>query len=310
MAGTVLVLLAVGYISPAAADETFSVSFTDNGIYPRSSTQMLDTNHVGDAVPNGTAFTFECETVGDSVSNGATESSIWNRTSGEVKLFLPNSFLETGANDQFSGSLPRCEDLDTPVSAVPEVAWSSEQIATISFYDRSKAREWAVGNAYSFDKYFSPEVGNCTLFASRVLFEAGFSRTDEWTDSWAWFNSASRGDFDGPSKIASSADYFKNYLVDSGYATIREVDLGGTADLPEAQVGDIVQYDLHGATAGDPLDGVTDHTMIITSFSGLAPLVTGVDSDVNDNEWQYATGDSAITDRYPGARAYLIHVIV
>lgn len=99
-----------------------------------------------------------------------------------------------------------------------------------------------------------------------------------------------------------AADYLKNYLVnEKSYATITELTWDQN-DVPEAELGDIIMYDW------DP-DGVVDHAMIITDFSGQYPLVSGHTRPADNQGWTYSkNSDKWIQEVFPGSRVYLVHI--
>lgn len=107
------VFLALGFTwgvaSPASAGETFSVTGTDIGIYPRTAPSM-DADRVGTALADNTSVDAVCELQGQVVDNGYAPSSIWMRLTDGT--FLPNAFVLTGYDGR-TPSLPSCEEPST-----------------------------------------------------------------------------------------------------------------------------------------------------------------------------------------------------
>jgi len=203
------------------------------------------------------------------------------------------------------------------------IQWTDAQIASTSSYNRAAAARWALANFATWDGGY--DRGDCTYFTSTMLHKAaGWPTTDAWTNSVAWWNWGDAASWSllasGPSKDFVAADYFKNWMENSGYAMLQEVTQQGKSGSPlpsNAQVGDIVQYDYENTDTGAKTpDGKMDHTMIIVGFDGSQALVVGVDDpplDANGKPhpdlWQNAISpNKSFFSRYPGARAYLLHV--
>lgn len=299
-------------MSASAATPTQTVFGTGVGIYPRTEPSM-DSSHAGAAVPDGTEVIVYCEVVGADVHG----NNVWASTSIG---WLPNYWLLSG-HDGRTPSVSDCNDEIGSSSGATDVGvygieWTAAEVDGSSSYDRSTAARWALNNFSTWDGGY--DEGDCTYFVSTMLTKAGWGTTSDWTPSTSWgYNAASRWNPWGPTKDFVSADHFKNWIVDSGYATIQEIDASGNSGwaVPEAKVGDIIQYDQgvlnedHEVVAGP--DGVIDHTMVVVDIRDGVPYVVGVDSAPKQpNKWQYASNTTdTVYDRSPyGARAYLLHI--
>ena len=279
--------------SPAHADEhQLTVAFTNGqGIHPRSSPSMA-ASEVGNVVPDGGTVSVVCETEGEAVSNGAANIFIWDKlTDGS---FVPNAFLATDTNGRTPG-VPACED--APTKPKP-----SQSTARKQKYDRQVAVAWALANVDSKNRYDE----DCTWFVSKALWAGGIPETDDWK----YDDEFLRGN---PPINARVADELKNYLVnETHHATIKELSWSQN-DVPDAQVGDLIAYDLYGSSSDKPADGFVDHIAIITSFDGQYPRVTAHTNRVKDQGWtyseyaKYGQGDW-VENQYKGSRAYLIHI--
>lgn len=194
------------------------------------------------------------------------------------------------------------------------IQWTDAQIASSSSYNRVAVARWALAHYKTWSGKVDFGDDNCTYFVSTALSEiAGWNKDWNWNDSsFLFFNSFSMNPkfWNGPTKDYVSADYFKNWLRSSGYVDKVE-DVTNDATLPSrAQVGDIIQYDFHDAK-GNPTgaDGTVDHTMMIVGFDDKGALVVGVsDPPPSPNAWQNGSASSPITQRYHGARIYLLHI--
>jgi len=96
--------------APASANSSFRVAWTRIGIYPRSAPDMASAK-VGAALPDGAWIDVVCETTGTTVTSDVATTDIWEKLSNGT--YLPNAFVETGANGWTPG-VPRC---DTPAPA-------------------------------------------------------------------------------------------------------------------------------------------------------------------------------------------------
>lgn len=178
----------------------------------------------------------------------------------------------------------------------------SNTLAPPNSYNREAAANWATANVYGDHRYSDRQGGDCTWFASQALWAGSVPQTRDWTSD-PEFGS------DEPPRTARVADDFKNYLVnESAFATIKELSWTQN-DVPEAELGDLIVYDLHGPKEQPGADGVIDHVMVITKFSGQYPEVSGHTADVENHGWTHSQYFNTWMEKaYPGARVYLIHI--
>lgn len=115
---TTCLVIGAAAIAPAAeaSTNTFSISWTHIGVYPRSSPSMDQNNKQGPALSDGTKVTVICETTGTTVTSDAGTSNIWEKT---TVGWIPNIFVDTGT-DGFS-NVPRCNQ-PAPVNSQPAEA--------------------------------------------------------------------------------------------------------------------------------------------------------------------------------------------
>jgi len=176
-------------------------------------------------------------------------------------------------------------------------------------YARGSAQQWALANVHGSHKYSE----DCTWYVSRALWAGGMAKTPDWTDSsFDLGRVASVKQPGGPTKTAAAPDYLKNYLLDSHQATIRELNWR-VNNIPDAQIGDLIGYDwAKNSHSGRP-DGIIDHLMIITGFSGQYPLLSGHTNDVSNQGWTWSEASNdwiehADTVTHNAPRVYLIHI--
>jgi hypothetical protein len=96
-----------------------------------------------------------------------------------------------------------------------------------------------------------------------------------------------------PTKTVTEADALKNYLACSGLASIRELSWSQN-DPPDAKLGDIIGYDWNGGA-----DGVIDHVMMITNFSGGYPWSRATPSPRSTAVGRGATNSAAGSAKFP-----------
>lgn len=275
----------------SAEGHEFKIAFTDGkGAYPLTEPRV-GAAPAGPAIPEGGTVTVECEFEGPTVENSPYPSTkIWTRLQGGA--FISQAFLFTG-RDGWTPGVPRCEGAvqDKPAPEKPKKPQQK--------YDRQKAVKWALDNVNTAPRFKQ----DCTWYVSQALWKGGLPESDLWKSSNKpfWFN---------PPKASANANEFKEYLVNKAkYATIRELSWSQN-DVPEAEVGDIILYDLNepDGDAG-PVDGFVDHAVIITGFSGKYPLVSGHTNAVRNQGWTYSnTNDKFIEQVVPGSRVYLLHI--
>jgi hypothetical protein len=157
---------------------------------------------------------------------------------------------------------------------------------------------------------------DCTWYVSRALWAGKLAKTADWTDSSFDINKvASKKEPGGPTRTASAPDYLKNYLLDSRQATIRELNWR-VNNVPDAKIGDLIGYDWakNSPTGGGRPDGIIDHLMIVTGFSGQYPEVSGHTNDVSNQGWTWSEADKDWIEHadavgHNAPRVYLIHII-
>jgi hypothetical protein len=147
---------------------------------------------------------------------------------------------------------------------------------------------------------------DCTFYVSQALWDGGLKPTPDWTPRTSDESKlAARNLYNpGPSKAAASADHFKNYMVNSGTATIKEIKWSDNT-AGGAELADVIAYDWDSGA-----DGRVDHLAIVTSInSDHYPSVSQHSPTRRDRYWSWDTGaDNWIEFSHPGARVYLIHI--
>lgn len=154
---------------------------------------------------------------------------------------------------------------------------------------RAAAARWALAHVSDRPLYSQ----DCTWFVSQALWAGGLGKSSSWS-------STTYGVFH-PTLDAVNADHLKNYLVnETRQGTIQQLS-PNTAAVPSAALGDIIFYDWDA-------NGVVDHAMIVTSFSGQVPNVTG-HTDAITQPWNYSKYNrKSMAAAHPGLRIYLVHV--
>ena len=146
---------------------------------------------------------------------------------------------------------------------------------------------------------------NCTFFVSQALWDGGMASTPDWTPDSSDDSKLASSLLDpGPTRAAASADHFKNYMVNSGRASIKEIRWSDNT-VGGAELADIIAYDWEG-----PADGIVDHLAMVTSFDGTYPLVTQQAPARLNRGWSWDPGaEQWIEFSHPGSRVYLIHIL-
>lgn len=194
----------------------------------------------------------------------------------------------------------------TPVWAAASVTQGQDLTS------RYIAANWAVKN------YKAPVLvgaSECTFFVSLALWEAGVPPTREW--NWDTKEPALRGGnrtiqtltgAKHPTIAATSADDFKNYMVNSGRGKIKEVAWSDNT-AGGAQLGDVIAYDWEGRP-----DGKIDHLAIVTSFTPEGyPRVTQRTVARKDRFWSWDPSANNWIEKSKAVggdkpRVYLIHI--
>jgi hypothetical protein len=276
----VLLVNVVFAATPANASQAFAVAWTGIGIYPRSAPSM-DGSKIGEALSDGTMVSVQCELEGQSVTSDSGTSAIWEKLVDGS--FLPNAFVDTGASGWTPG-IPQCEAQGT----------------SLELFSRYLAAQWATENAGDL---LLPFVSECTIFVSHSLWAAGIESTPEWTQSSNDVDKLGVRAYGtpGPTKTATSADYFKNYVVQSGLGTVHEIEWGDNT-AGGAELGDVIGYDWNEPGP----DGVLDHLAIVTSIdkNGYPSVTQRTPVRVN-RFWSWDTGNNGwIQDTH----TYGIHI--
>ena len=233
-------------------------------------------------VSAGAQIKLGCWSPGGEAKGPYGKSTIWYRVIGRSG-YISDAMVYTGSDD-------------------PVTQKCSNTLAPPNSYNREAAANWATANVYGDHRYSDRQGGDCTWFASQALWAGSVPQTRDWTSD-PEFGS------DEPPRSARVADDFKNYLVnESAFATIKELSWTQN-DVPEAELGDLIVYDLHGPKEQAGADGVIDHVMVITKFSGQYPEVSGHTADVENHGWTHSQYFNTWMEKaYPGARVYLIHI--
>jgi hypothetical protein len=246
---------------------------------------------------NGQAIDISCQTKGTLVGVGlpGTPTDVWDQlTNG---WYITDYYTSTpGLAGGYTAGIPQCGAAPPPPPAPQAI------------YNRTAAKNWAINNVNNANGsllYYSGD--DCTYFVSQALWAGGISKTADWTndstDPSKLFNSVIWNP--GPTKTATAADIFKNYVVNSGIATIKEVSWSDNT-AGGAQIGDIIGYDWQG-----PADGILDHLAIVTDLNAQHyPSVSQHSNsrlnrywswDIDKNDW--------IQNTHLGSRVYLIHIV-
>jgi len=296
---TILVaVLAVVPTSTAQADTQFTATvLTVEGwdhadLYAAPGTSYA----IAGTAAAGFDITLGCWIQGDMTTGPSGYSSrLWytvvdSKSELGTESYISDTMIWTGTNDPVTDP---CGGLPDPETTPPTPAQPSQK------YDRQDAVDWALANVNSGHRYEQ----DCTWFVSQALWAGGMPKTEEWNPDPGF------GAIDPP-PAARIADDFTTYLTHemaSAYAGIDELSWNQN-DVPEAQLGDVIVYDY--GNANTPADGIIDHVMIITGFSGRYPLVSGHTNDVSNQGWTYSqTGGNWISQDNPGSRVYLVHII-
>ncbi|SHT79480.1 Putative amidase domain [Mycobacteroides abscessus subsp. abscessus] len=148
---------------------------------------------------------------------------------------------------------------------------------------------------------------DCTYYVSSALWDGGMKSTADWTPKTSDPSKVASSKLmnPGPSKIAANADMFKNYMVKTGRATIREVKWSDNT-AGGAQLADVIAYDWDNGA-----DGVVDHLAMVTSFTADGyPQVSQHSPTRLNRGWSYdPDAGKWIEYSHPGARVYLIHFV-
>lgn len=274
----------------AAAGQRFTIAYTGGiGVYPRSGPSM-GSQRVGAALPEGSSVEVACELEGELVDNNTTPATkIWERLSDGTHI--PNAYINSGA-DGWTPGVPRCD-----------VESKTQQKLKIGKYNRFEAARVALRDA--FDPHLLLDA-DCTRYLSGIMWDhGGLPQTDEWTssspDKSKW---GSRYLLPGYTKAAINANEFTQYMKRSGTAEVQE--LAWSEKPANAWPGDIIAYDWDNGA-----DGVIDHLAMITGGTKDGPFVSQHSPGQRNRYWSWSIEQNGwIQEKMPGARVYLIRIIV
>jgi uncharacterized protein YraI len=248
------------------------------------------------SLSNGQAIDISCQTTGTPVGAGlpGTPTNIWDQLSNG--WYITDYYTSTpGLNGSYTAGIPQCGSAPPPV------------LSPILIYNRAAAATWAINNYNNANGSRLYNSGDdCTYFVSQALWAGDLSMTADWTDNSYDINQlSSQLWIPGPTKAATDADIFKNYVVNSDIATIKEISWSDNT-AGGAQLGDIIGYDWNG-----PADGILDHLAIVTSLNGQGyPSVSQHSPSQVNRYWSWsADRNNWIQSAYPGSRVYLIHIV-
>lgn len=299
MSGVLIATLLLFAPSTASATSgnSYQISWTKIGIYPRSAPSMAEQYRSGAAISDGAWITVVCETVGETVTSDAGTSNIWEKTAAGV--YFPNVFVNTRHNGWTPG-VPRCDAVSAPTKPTAP--------ASASATSREAAVKWATEN------YAKPQLAfmsECTIFVSRALWAAGLKQTRTWTNAtresdlqggygaWNWVTQSSV-----PSKAATVAQTFVDDITASGQAERIPITWSDNT-ASGAQLGDVIAYDWEG-------DGHIDHVALVTSVNGQGyPSVSQKTSDQLNRYWSWSNNDNdwiSSPKVSPSAKAELVRV--
>jgi len=260
--------LALGAASPANAASSYQLLSNAN-----IRTAPTTGAPIANVLLKNTAITIDCYVNGQTV-NG---TSIWDHVPGQG--WVSDSLVLTGSDNPV---VPNCVS-----------------------YDRNAAADWA--RTHANDPASTYRFGNdCTWFVSNALWKGGLPETTEWTRNTTNLSLMADRPYVGPSKAAAAADWFKNALVDAGYATISELD---TSDKTAggAQLGDVIVYDWDTLDGQHHADGFVDHAAIVTNLSAGTVQVSQHSGPRLDKDWAMNPASNRNIGS-EGGRAYLLHI--
>jgi hypothetical protein len=240
---------------------------------------------------NGQEIDIACQTKGTLVGVGlpGTPTDVWDKlTNG---LFITDYYTSTpGLAGGYTPGIPQCDSAPPPPPPAPT-------------YNLAAAVAWAVANeTNSNGSPFYAQQRDCTYFVSQALWAGGLSKTADWTNTSTDAGKLALSSWSPGATIdAASADYFKNYVVNSQIATIKEVSWSDNT-AGGAQLGDIIGYDWDS-------DGVLDHLAIVTSLNPQGYPTVTQHSPSDTRYWSWDPAGNWIQITHPGSRVYLLHVI-
>jgi hypothetical protein len=312
-------------ITPAAAVTGYHVTVGSLGLNAHNG-PGTGYGVVGTLV-NGQGIDIACQTKGTLVGTGlpGTPTDVWDQlTNG---WYITDYYTSTpGLGGSYTPGIAQCGVAAPPPGPVPPAPVPPASAPPAPIYQRRVAAAWAVHN-YNLNPNSSPyfktgsDGTDCTNFVSQALWIGGLKRTLDWTDKSpdksvdSWKN--------GGTVAEVKADAFKNYIVNTGLATIKRISWSDNT-AGGAQWGDIIAYDWEkgsGIQRRNGADGFIDHLAIVTGFHNQTnPLVTQHSGSRLNRYWSWdpnaknGKGDwiensyrASGKDEQP--RVYLIHII-
>jgi len=188
--------------------------------------------------------------------------NLWYRTSDG--FWVADVDIDTGSNNPVTGACPA------------------------RIFNPDWAAQWALMHVYEADRLGS----DCTYFASRDWWAAGLPSSSSWTDGAT-----------GPMNVwgatfnAAVADGFKNYVVNSGFATINQISGYGDVTAGGAQLGDVIAYDWNS-------DGFVDHLAIVVGFQSNGTVIVAQHTVGVVRNWNISSTGAALA-----GRSYLLHEV-
>ncbi len=291
-----LAIIGVAGATSAQAAESVGTVISGNGTnyvnvreHPTTDSQILRT------IDSGQAVGLNCYTLGMAIVGPYGTSVIWYSIEGGG--WVTDAYLYTGTNDPVTSACRGENSTEAQPAADSDTG----------LYDAVGAASWAQSNAETLPDRFPAD---CTWFVSQALWIGGLPQSSEWQEStWNILDVASKADFPGPTKAAVNADYFKNYIVNSGLATIEEITWSDNT-AGGARVGDVIAYDWNPPGP----DGIVDHLAIVVSLNSEGyPTIAQHSPARADRYWSWdlSEGDWIEFSNQHGEnrpRVYLIHI--
>ena len=266
------------------------------------------------SIPSGTDVQIGCWAEGSPATGPYGETRIWYTLAEDSTKYVSDAFLWTGSPlgvTQHCGKSVSTRQKTTTVSDNPEEDNLLDRITTdplsVIFenipYDRNASIKWARDHVYDEERYEE----DCTWFVSQALWAGGVPKTSEWTDeSWNPLALAYRDprnenySYPAPTRPATHADYFKNYMLDKGLATIAEIQWSDNT-AGGARLGDVIGYDWNN-------DGRLDHLALVTDINEQGyPFVTEHTPGGTDRYWSWSPSKNDWYEAVnPSTRAYLL----
>lgn len=226
----------VGLVLPNAAHADTGLYYNvvdsdnanDGGVYYRNSPSWNDSSRTyGVDAHYGETVELVCYEWGDAV--GPYQNRLWHLVSNVTRPsagegFLPDHYLNTPvtANQLVPGE-PECGSS----------GGSSADTTTPNLnYNRSAAVAWALAHAQDPQAYGAM----CTWFVSNALWAGGLPKSAAWTDQGSYTSAPG-------TKDAWVVPDFLNYIQSNFSTTLTPLDNLSQNAVPQAEPGDIIEYD-------------------------------------------------------------------